>query len=111
MAGVLQSPPAPQLTWQSNTGSSTARSARNTGRTYSLIGYKIPTQVTNPVLNTDPEGLDYWIENAAETEQRCPDQGCGAHQSFCVGKPTGKRFCISFGRLGNQGWCLVNCTG
>jgi len=65
----------------------------------------------NPLLHSDPEGTDYWVEGAAENEQRCPDQGCGAHQSFCVGKPYGKRFCISFGRLGNQGWCFVNCKG
>jgi len=64
----------------------------------------------NPLIHSDPEGLDYWIENASETEQKCPQQGCGAHQSFCVGKPLGKRYCQSFGRMGD-GWCLVNCEG
>jgi len=65
----------------------------------------------SPLINVDPDGLDYWIENAADTEQKCPEQGCGAHQSFCVGKPYGKRFCISFGRMGGQGWCLRDCKG
>ncbi|WP_425509655.1 hypothetical protein [Usitatibacter palustris] len=65
----------------------------------------------NSLKHSDPEGLDYWIENAARTEQQCPQQGCGAHQSVCVGKPHGKRFCISFGRLGDQGYCFANCVG
>jgi RHS repeat-associated protein len=72
--------------------------------TYSYVG-------ANPLIHVDPEGLDYWIENAAETEQKCPEQGCGRHQSFCVGKPFGKRTCISFGRTGGQGWCFVDCKG
>jgi RHS repeat-associated protein len=65
----------------------------------------------NPLLFTDPEGLDYWIENAAQTEQKCPEQGCGAHQSVCVGKPGGKSYCQSFGRMSGQGWCFANCRG
>ncbi len=65
----------------------------------------------NPLRNIDPEGLDYWIEGTAETEQKCPEQGCGFHQSVCVGSPHGKRFCISFGRTAGQGHCFRNCKG
>jgi RHS repeat-associated protein len=65
----------------------------------------------SPIVNTDPEGLDYWIENAAETEQKCPEQGCGFHQSVCVGQPQGKRYCVSFGRTSGQGHCLSDCKG
>lgn len=65
----------------------------------------------SPLSNSDPEGLDYWIEGAAENERKCPEQGCGWHQSFCVGQPYGKRFCISFGRTGGQGWCFLDCKG
>jgi RHS repeat-associated protein len=64
----------------------------------------------NPLSHVDPDGLDYWIENAAETEQSCK-QGCGYHQSVCVGKPNGKRTCIAFGRKPGQGDCWFNCKG
>jgi RHS repeat-associated protein len=60
--------------------------------------------------NVDPDGLDYWIENAAETEQSCK-QGCGLHQSVCVGDPKGKRKCIAFGRKPGQGDCWFDCKG
>jgi len=66
---------------------------------------------SNPLIYTDREGLDYWIENAAETEMACPQQGCGSHQSFCVGEPGGSRFCMSFGRMRGQGWCFSDCKG
>ena len=72
--------------------------------TYGYVG-------SSPLRHSDSEGTDYWIENAASTEQQCPEQGCGMHQSFCVGKPLGKRYCQSFGRLGNQGWCFRDCVG
>lgn len=32
-------------------------------------------------------------------------------QSFCVGKPGGKSYCQSFGRMQGQGWCFQNCRG
>jgi RHS repeat-associated protein len=63
-----------------------------------------------PVSATDSFGLDYWLEGAAASEQGC-DRGCGFHQSFCVGKPYGKRKCISFGRRPGQGNCWFNCKG
>ncbi|GEM_PF-5091673 len=66
---------------------------------------------SQPIQGTDVFGLDYWIEGAAATEQKCPEQGCGLHQSVCVGKPYGKRFCISFGRKPGQGWCFRDCKG
>lgn len=33
------------------------------------------------------------------------------HQKICVGNPTGKRFCISFGMDPDQGLCFYNCSG
>lgn len=64
----------------------------------------------NPLIYTDITGLDYWLENAAASEQDC-NRGCGYHQSFCVGKPYGSRRCISFGRRPGQGDCWFNCKG
>ncbi len=64
----------------------------------------------NPLSNVDPDGLDYWIEGAAESEQKCT-QGCGFHKSVCVGKPNGKRECIAFGRKPGQGNCWFDCKG
>jgi RHS repeat-associated protein len=60
----------------------------------------------NPLLFTDPEGLDYWVEGAVEGEG-----GYGFHRSVCVGKWNGKRKCISFGRMPGQGDCLFDCKG
>jgi hypothetical protein len=44
---------------------------------------------SNPIMNIDPDALDYWIESAGKSEQRC-DRGCGYHRSVCVGEPGGK---------------------
>jgi len=61
----------------------------------------------NPVSLTDPEGLDYWVEDADPSES-----GLGFHQSICVGKHgTTNRFCISFGRKPGQGDCWFECDG
>jgi RHS repeat-associated protein len=61
----------------------------------------------NPISLTDPEGLDYWIEDADPSES-----GLGQHQSICVGKHgTKNRFCISFGRKPGQGDCWFRCDG
>jgi RHS repeat-associated protein len=61
----------------------------------------------NPVLRTDPQGLDYWVEDADPDES-----GLGLHQSICVGKyGTKDRFCISFGRKPGQGNCWFDCDG
>lgn len=56
---------------------------------------------------SDPEGLDYWIEDADPSEA-----GLGLHQSICVGKyGTTNRSCISFGRKPGQGDCWFDCDG
>lgn len=60
----------------------------------------------NPLAFIDSEGLDYWIDDAVPSES-----GYGFHQSICVGKPKGKRKCISFGRKPGQGDCLFDCKG
>ncbi|HKU13852.1 MAG TPA: RHS repeat-associated core domain-containing protein, partial [Steroidobacteraceae bacterium] len=61
----------------------------------------------NPISLTDPEGLDYWMEDADPSES-----GLGLHQSICVGKHgTKNRFCISFGRKPGQGECWFRCDG
>jgi RHS repeat-associated protein len=61
----------------------------------------------NPITLTDPEGLDYWVEDADPSES-----GLGYHQSICVGKyGTKDRFCISFGRKPGQGNCWFGCDG
>ena len=61
----------------------------------------------SPLMFTDPEGLDYWVEGADPSES-----GLGAHQSICVGTyGTTSRFCISFGRKPGQGDCWSNCDG
>jgi uncharacterized protein RhaS with RHS repeats len=61
----------------------------------------------NPITLTDPEGLDYWVEDADPSEA-----GLGLHQSICVGKyGTSNRFCISFGRKPGQGDCWFQCDG
>lgn len=60
-----------------------------------------------PVSLTDPEGLDYWVEDADPSES-----GLGLHQSICVGTHgTNNRFCISFGRKPGQGDCWFRCDG
>lgn len=60
-----------------------------------------------PLLLTDAEGLDYWVEDADPSES-----GLGLHQSVCVGKyGTEDRFCISFGRKPGQGDCWFGCDG
>jgi RHS repeat-associated protein len=64
----------------------------------------------NPLIYSDATGLDYWLENAAASEQGC-NRGCGFHQSFCVGNPYGSRSCISFGRKPGQGNCWFDCKG
>jgi RHS repeat-associated protein len=61
----------------------------------------------NPVSLTDPDGLDYWVEDADPSES-----GLGLHQSICVGTHgTNNRFCISFGRKPGQGDCWFRCDG
>ena len=61
----------------------------------------------NPILRTDPQGLDYWVEDADPSES-----GLGHHQSICVGKyGTKNRYCISFGRKPGQGNCWFDCDG
>lgn len=61
----------------------------------------------NPISLTDPEGLDYWVEDADPSES-----GLGLHQSICVGQHgTSNRFCISFGRKPGQGDCWFECDG
>lgn len=58
-------------------------------------------------MRIDPEGLDYWLEDADPSEA-----GLGLHQSVCVGKyGTSNRFCISFGRKPGQGDCWFECDG
>jgi RHS repeat-associated protein len=61
----------------------------------------------NPIVRIDPQGLDYWLEDADPSES-----GLGLHQSVCVGKyGTANRFCISFGRKPGTGDCWFNCDG
>jgi RHS repeat-associated protein len=59
----------------------------------------------SPLQFTDPEGLDYWVEGAVKGEL-----GWGLHQSICVGKRNGRRYCISFGRREERN-CYFNCDG
>ncbi len=62
---------------------------------------------SNPLTRVDPEGLDYWVEDADPSES-----GLGEHQSICVGKHgTENRYCISFGRKPGQGQCWFECDG
>ncbi|MGE5113322.1 MAG: RHS repeat-associated core domain-containing protein [Acidobacteriaceae bacterium] len=58
----------------------------------------------NPINNTDPTGLDYWIEGSVPGEGAYP-----YHQSVCVGKYDGARYCISFGVAEDN--CLMGCKG
>ena len=68
--------------------------------TYGYVG-------ANPIVRTDPQGLDSWVEDADPSES-----GLGFHQSICVGKyGTKNRFCISFGRKPGQGDCWFECDG
>ena len=60
-----------------------------------------------PLSLTDPQGLDYWVEDADPSES-----GLGFHQSVCVGKlGTPNRYCISFGRKPGQADCWFECKG
>jgi len=67
---------------------------------------------SSPLMLTDPEGLDYWVENADPSES-----GLGMHQSICVGthtgvgKKNGSAYCISFGRKPGQKDCYFECDG
>lgn len=60
----------------------------------------------SPVVYSDPEGRDYWIEGPVPSES-----GWGAHQSICVGTRGGSRSCISFGRMHGEAGCLLDCKG
>jgi len=71
----------------------------------------------SPLIHSDPEELDYWVEDAVGSEA-----GLGMHQSICVGtfegnsdprqsRGSGKRFCISFRRKPPQPTCWFDCGG
>jgi hypothetical protein len=61
---------------------------------------------SSPVMRKDPTGRDYWVEGRNDSDTG----GAGFHQKICVGKPTGPRFCISFGET-RQPTCYFNCKG
>ena len=58
----------------------------------------------NPITNTDPFGMDYWVEGSVKGEGGYP-----FHESVCVGKYEGARNCISFGVAEDN--CIFGCKG
>jgi RHS repeat-associated protein len=67
--------------------------------TYAYVG-------NDPIMRTDRTGRDYWLEGQNESDTG----GAGFHEKICVGKPTGPRFCISFGEV-PQPTCYFGCKG
>ncbi len=59
---------------------------------------------SNPLSNTDRNGLDYWVEGSVRGEGGYP-----FHRSVCVGQYNGVRKCISFGVAEED--CYFGCKG